>query len=78
MRMVAQRMSQSEFAAYIAQRIRAGYFQSRAPQLIALSEPDCAGKSTLRGHRCHIRERIVGSMCIVRRSGLRQSKINAE
>ena len=45
--MADQRMSQNEFAAYIAQRIRTGYSQSRAPQLIALSGPDCAGKSTL-------------------------------
>ena len=35
--MADQRMSQSEFAVYIAQRIRAGYSQSRAPQVIALS-----------------------------------------
>ena len=45
--MADQRMSQNEFAAYIAQRIGTGYSQSRAPQLIALSGPDCAGKSTL-------------------------------
>ena len=45
--MADQRMSQNEFAAYIAQRIRTGYSQSGAPQLIALSGPDCAGKSTL-------------------------------
>ncbi len=45
--MADQRMSQNEFAAYIAQRIRAGYSQYRVPQLIALSGPDCAGKSTL-------------------------------
>ena len=45
--MANQRMSQSEFAAYIAQRIRTDYSQSRTPQLIALSGPDCAGKSTL-------------------------------
>ena len=45
--MVNQRMSQSEFAAYIAQKIRTRCSQSRAPQLIALSGPDCAGKSTL-------------------------------
>ena len=45
--MVDQRMSQNEFAAYIAQRVRTGYSRSRTPQLIALSGPDCAGKSTL-------------------------------
>ncbi|MCY4567437.1 MAG: hypothetical protein OXD49_03930 [Candidatus Poribacteria bacterium] len=45
--MADQRMSQNEFVAYIAQKIRTGYSQSRAPQLIALSGPDCAGKSTL-------------------------------
>lgn len=45
--MADQRMSQNEFAAYIAQRIGTGYSQSRSPQLIALSGPDCAGKSTL-------------------------------
>lgn len=45
--MTDQRMSQNEFAAYIAQRIGTGYSQSRTLQLIALSGPDCAGKSTL-------------------------------
>ena len=45
--MIDQRMSQNEFAAYIAQRVRTGYSRSRTPQLIALSGPDCAGKSTL-------------------------------
>lgn len=45
--MADQQLSQNEFAASIAQRIRTGYSQSRAPQLIALSGPDCAGKSTL-------------------------------
>ena len=45
--MIDQRMSQNEFAAYIAQRVRTGYSLSRTPQLIALSGPDCAGKSTL-------------------------------
>ena len=50
MRTADQRMSQNEFAAYIAQRIRTGHPQSRAPRLIALSGPDCAGKSTLAVH----------------------------
>ncbi len=45
--MADQRMSQNEFVAYIAQKIRTDYSQSQAPQLIALSGPDCAGKSTL-------------------------------
>lgn len=45
--MANQRMSQNEFAAYVAQRIETCYSQSRAPQLVALSGPDCAGKSTL-------------------------------
>ena len=46
-RMANQQMSQNEFAIYIAQRIREVYSQAHAPQLIALSGPDCAGKSTL-------------------------------
>ena len=45
--MTDQQMSQDEFAAYIAQKIEICYLQSRAPQLVALSGPDCAGKSTL-------------------------------
>ena len=45
--MADQRMSQNEFAAYIAQKIKTCCSQSRAPQLVALSGPDCAGKSTL-------------------------------
>lgn len=45
--MADQRMSQNEFAAYIAQKIKACCSQSPAPQLVALSGPDCAGKSTL-------------------------------
>ena len=45
--MVDQRMSQDEFAAYIAQKIKICCSQSLAPQLVALSGPDCAGKSTL-------------------------------
>lgn len=40
-------MAQNEFAAYIAQKIKTCYSQSRVPQLVALSGPDCAGKSTL-------------------------------
>ena len=45
--MANQRMSQTEFAAYIAQKIKTCCSQSLAPQLVALSGPDCAGKSTL-------------------------------
>lgn len=45
--MADQQMSQDEFAAYIAQEIRTLHSQSHAPQLVALSGPDCAGKSTL-------------------------------
>ena len=45
--MADQRMSQNEFAAYIAQKIKICCSQSLAPQLVALSGPDCAGKSTL-------------------------------
>ena len=45
--MTDQQMSQDEFAAYIAQKIQICSLQSRAPQLVALSGPDCAGKSTL-------------------------------
>ena len=45
--MANQRMSQNEFAAYIAQNIKTCSSQSPAPQLVALSGPDCAGKSTL-------------------------------
>ena len=45
--MADQRMSQNEFAAYIAQKIKTCASQSPAPQLVALSGPDCAGKSTL-------------------------------
>lgn len=45
--MADQQMSQNEFAAYIAKRIQTCSSQSRAPQLVALSGPDCAGKSTL-------------------------------
>ena len=40
-------MSQDEFATYIAQKIRTLHSQSRAPQFVALSGRDCAGKSTL-------------------------------
>ena len=47
MHMADQRMSQNEFTASIAQRIKVGYSQSRAPQFVALSGLDCAGKSTL-------------------------------
>lgn len=42
-----QRIPQDEFAAYIAQKIKTLHLQSRAPQIVALSGPDCAGKSTL-------------------------------
>ena len=42
-----QRMLQDEFAAYIAQKTKTLHSQSRTPQLVALSGPDCAGKSTL-------------------------------
>ena len=42
-----QQMFQDEFATYIAQKIRTLHSQSRAPQFIALSGRDCAGKSTL-------------------------------
>lgn len=42
-----QQMSQDEFAAYIAQQIKTLPSQSQAPQLVALSGRDCAGKSTL-------------------------------
>jgi uridine kinase len=45
--MTDQQMSQDEFAMYIAQKIQTCSSQSRAPQLVALSGPDCAGKSTL-------------------------------
>ena len=45
--MTDHQMSQDEFAAYIARKIETCYLQSRAPQLVALSGPDCAGKSTL-------------------------------
>lgn len=45
--MADQQMSQDEFAAYIARKIQTCSSQSRAPQLVALSGPDCAGKSTL-------------------------------
>ena len=45
--MTDQQMSQDEFAAYIARKIETCYLQSRAPQLVAVSGPDCAGKSTL-------------------------------
>ena len=45
--MANQGMSQNEFAAYIAQKIKACRSRSPAPQLVALSGPDCAGKSTL-------------------------------
>ena len=45
--MIDQQMSQNEFAAYIAQKIKTCCSQSPAPQLVALSGPDCAGKSTL-------------------------------
>ena len=42
-----QQMSQNEFAAYIAQQIKTLPSQSHAPQLVAVSGRDCAGKSTL-------------------------------
>lgn len=45
--MADPRMSQKQFAAYIAQKIKTCCSQSPAPQLVALSGPDCAGKSTL-------------------------------
>lgn len=40
-------MPQDEFAAYIAQKIKTLHSQSDAPQFVALSGRDCAGKSTL-------------------------------
>lgn len=42
-----RQMSQDGFAAYIAQKIRTLHSQSHAPQFVALSGRDCAGKSTL-------------------------------
>lgn len=42
-----QRMSQGEFATFIAQYVRARYSQSCPPQFVALSGRDCTGKSTL-------------------------------
>ncbi|MCG9131597.1 hypothetical protein J5I95_07950 [Candidatus Poribacteria bacterium] len=45
--MTDRQMSQDEFAAYIAQKILTYSSQSHVPQLVALSGPDCAGKSTL-------------------------------
>lgn len=45
--MANQQMSQDEFAAYIAQKTQTCSSQSHTPQLVALSGPDCAGKSTL-------------------------------
>ena len=40
-------MSQNEFAAYIAQKIKALHSQSETSQFVALSGRDCTGKSTL-------------------------------
>ena len=40
-------MSQDEFAAYVAQQIKMLPSQSHAPQFVAVSGRDCAGKSTL-------------------------------
>lgn len=45
--MTNQQMSQDEFTAYIAQKIKVCHLQSRAPQFVALSGRDCTGKSTL-------------------------------
>ena len=45
--MANQQMSQDEFAAYIAQKIRTLHLQSDAPQFVTLSGRDCTGKSTL-------------------------------
>lgn len=42
-----QQMSHEEFAVYISNRIKTLHSQSCETQLIALSGPDCAGKSTL-------------------------------
>ena len=51
-------MSQDEFSAYIAQKIQTCSLQSRAPQLVALSGPDCAGKSTLAVDVCKQLDRL--------------------
>ena len=40
-------MFQDEFAAYVAQQIKALPSQPHAPQFVAVSGRDCAGKSTL-------------------------------
>ena len=45
--MTDQQMSQDKFAAYVAQKIMVLYSKFDAPQLVALSGPDCTGKSTL-------------------------------
>ena len=45
--MTDQRMSQDEFTAYIAEKIRTLHSESHVPQFVALSGKDCTGKSTL-------------------------------
>ncbi|MCY3549075.1 MAG: hypothetical protein OXH39_01345 [Candidatus Poribacteria bacterium] len=62
--MADQQMSQDEFAAYIAQKIQTCSSQSRAPQLVALSGPDCAGKSTLAVDVCKQLDRLDLTMSV--------------
>ncbi|MDE0466033.1 MAG: hypothetical protein OYL97_03170 [Candidatus Poribacteria bacterium] len=62
--MADQQMSQDEFAAYIARKIEVCYLQSRAPQLVALSGPDCAGKSTLAVDVCKQLDRLDLTMSV--------------
>ena len=62
--MADQQMSQDEFAAYIAQKIQTCSLQSCAPQLVALSGPDCAGKSTLAVDVCKQLDRLDLTMSV--------------
>lgn len=62
--MTDQQMSQDEFAAYIAQKIQTYSSQSSAPQLVALSGPDCAGKSTLAVDVCKQLDRLDLTMSV--------------
>ena len=45
--MTERRMSQDKFTTYVAQEIRTRHSQFGAPQFVAFSGRDCAGKSTL-------------------------------
>ena len=62
--MADQQMSQDEFAAYIAQKIQTYSSQSRAPKFVALSGPDCAGKSTLAVDVCKQLDRLDLTMSV--------------